>query len=325
MIDTHVHHFDLERFRYPWLEDPECDELRRDYSPEQYRADVGDHGLEGWVHVQAEVDHAADPVQETAWVTTLAEQATRGRRDQRRWRASCSPTCASADLERVLERQCAHPLTRGVRQEAWWDPESTRADIPREDMLSDPAWVRGYRRLADFGLSFDLLAFPRQLQQAAGIFADVPGVPVVLDHFGVPDPDGDPGLETWRAGVAALAQLPHAYVKLSGLSMLGTPRTAERARPVIAELLELFGPRAACSAATSRSSAGRRLPEHVRGVLERAAAICRPPTATRSCRAPPGASTGCSGRHELTLTRLTGSSARSSSIVSASSAFLSGR
>ena len=241
MIDTHVHHFDLERFRYPWLEDPEFDELRRDYSPEQYRADVGDHGLEGWVHVQAEVDHAADPVQETAWVTTLTEQAT----------AAGEPAplaCVvfadlrSADLEQVLERQCAHPLTRGVRHEAWCDPESIRADIPREDMLGDPAWVRGYRRLADFGLSFDLLAFPRQLGQAADIFADVPGVPVVLDHFGVPDPDGDPGLETWRAGVAALARLPHAYAKLSGLSMLGTPRTAERARPVIAELLERFGP-----------------------------------------------------------------------------------
>jgi predicted TIM-barrel fold metal-dependent hydrolase len=241
VIDTHVHHFDLQRFRYPWLEDPEFDELRRDYSPEQYRADAGDHELDGWVHVQAEVDHAADPVQETAWITTLTEQAT----------AAGEPAplaCVvfadlrSADLEQVLERQCAHPLTRGVRHEVWCDPESIRADIPREDMLSDPDWVRGYRKLADFGLSFDLLAFPRQLGQAADIFAGVPGVPVVLDHFGVPDPDGDPGLETWRAGVAALARLPHAYAKLSGLSMLGTPRTAERARPVIAELLELFGP-----------------------------------------------------------------------------------
>jgi len=242
VIDTHVHHFDLQRFHYPWLDGPDVQELRHDYLPEQFRVDVGGLHLEGWVHVQAEVDHAADPVLETEWISDLGRQASAAD-------VTGPLACVvfadlrSAHLERVLERQCAHPLTRGVRQEVWCDPESTRADIPREDMLSDPAWVRGYRRLADFGLSFDLLAFPRQLQQAAEIFADMPDVPVVLDHFGVPDRDGDPGLETWRAGAAALAELPHAHVKLSGLSMLGTPRTAERARPVISELLGLFGPR----------------------------------------------------------------------------------
>jgi predicted TIM-barrel fold metal-dependent hydrolase len=240
VIDTHVHHFDLERFRYPWLEDPEFADLRHDYSPEQYRADVGDHGLEGWVHVQAEVDHAADPVQETAWVTTLAQQASAA--------SETAPVACvvyadlrDPEVERLLERHCAYRLTRGVRQEAWSDPASTRADIPREDLLGDPDWVRGYRRLEDFGLSFDLLVFPRQLQQAASVVADVPGVPVVLDHLGVPDPDADPGLEMWRAGVATLAQLPHAHVKLSALSMLGNPRRADSVRSVIAELLELFG------------------------------------------------------------------------------------
>lgn len=241
MIDAHVHHFDLERFRYPWLDHAEFAELRRDYSPEQYRDDVRDVGLEGWVHVQAEVDHASDPVRETEWVAGLAERAGAAGLTGP---LACVVYADLRDpaLERVLERHCAHPLTRGVRQEAWFDPESTRADIPREDMLTDPAWVRGYRTLADFGLTFDLVALPRQADQAAAIFADVPGVPVVLDHLGMPDPDGDPGLETWHAGVSALARLPHAYVKLSGLSLLGNPRRADRVRSVLAELLELFGP-----------------------------------------------------------------------------------
>ena len=242
VIDTHVHHFDLERFRYPWLEDPEFAVLRRDYDPTQYRADAGAAGLEGWVHVQAEVDHEADPVDETAWVTTLAEQA-RAAGETAPLACVVYAELRDPEVERTLERHCAYALTRGVRQEAWSDPASTRADIPREDLLGDPEWVRGYRRLEDFGLSFDLLVFPRQLQQAAAVIADVPGVPVVLDHLGVPDPEADPGLETWRAGVAALAQLPHAHVKLSALSMLGNPRRTDRVRPVLAELLELFGPR----------------------------------------------------------------------------------
>lgn len=97
--------------------------------------------------------------------------------------------------------------------------------------------------LADFGLSFDLLVWPSQLQSAAAIAGDAPGVPVVLEHLGLPDPARDRGLETWRAGVAALAALPHAHVKLSAFSLLGNMRTQEKVREVVGELLELFGPK----------------------------------------------------------------------------------
>jgi predicted TIM-barrel fold metal-dependent hydrolase len=241
MIDTHVHHWQLGRFRYPWLEHPDFEALRADYLPADYRADTGGVQVAGWVHVQAEVDHALDPVDETAWVSALAEQA----------RAAGVPgplACVvyadlrAPDLQDVLARHCRYPLTRGVRQEAWFDPASTRADIPREDLLSDPDWVEGYAALAEPGLSFDLLVWPAQLPQAAAIAAENPGVPVVLEHLGLPDPARDPGLDTWRAGVAALAALPHASVKLSAVSLLGTPRDVQRVREVVDELLELFGP-----------------------------------------------------------------------------------
>jgi predicted TIM-barrel fold metal-dependent hydrolase len=195
----------------------------------------------GRVHVQAEVDHALDPVAETAWVSTLAEEA----------RSAGLPgplACVvyadlrAADLRDVLARHLRFPLTRGVRQEAWFDPVSTRADIPREDLLGDPAWREGYAALADFGLSFDLLVWPSQLPQAAELAAENTDVPVVLEHLGLPDPAHDRGLETWRAGVAALAALPRACVKLSAFSLLGAPRDPQRVREVVDELLELFGP-----------------------------------------------------------------------------------
>ena len=75
MIDTHVHHFDLEQFRYPWLDDPEFGSLRGDYLPTDYRAEDANTQLDGWVHVQAEVDHGIDPVRENhvagrAWLLT---------------------------------------------------------------------------------------------------------------------------------------------------------------------------------------------------------------------------------------------------------------
>ena len=241
MIDTHVHHWELGRFRYPWLDDAAFDDLRKDYFPADYRADAAEMPVDGWVHIQAEVDHQLEPVAETAWVESLAEEAS----------AAGLPgplACVvyadlrAANVRDLLSRHCSYPLTRGVRQEAWFDPGSTRADIPREDLLSDPAWQEGYRALAEFGLSFDLLVWPTQLPRVAAIAADNPAVPLVLEHLGLPDPFRDPGLRTWRAGVAILAQLPQACVKLSAFSWLGNPRDEQAVRRVASELLEVFGP-----------------------------------------------------------------------------------
>ncbi|MBO0769916.1 MAG: amidohydrolase family protein [Actinobacteria bacterium] len=241
LIDAHVHHLDLDRFRYPWLEHPDFRALRAGYPPAGYLADTAGTPVAGWVHVQAEVDHALDPVAETGWVSALAEEA----------RAAGVPgplgcvvyaDLRAPDLPGLLARHTRYPLTRGVRQETWFDPASTRADIPRRDLLSDPAWREGYAALAGFGLSFDLLAWPSQLPQAAAIAAAAPDVPVVLEHLGLPDPARDRGLKTWRAGVAALAGLRHACVKLSAFSLLGSPPDTPRVREVVGELLELFGP-----------------------------------------------------------------------------------
>lgn len=251
MIDAHVHHWQLDRFSYPWLNDPTFDQIRSDYLPDDHRAGAAGMAVEGWVHVQAEVDHRLDPVAETVWVASLADQAGRG--------GVAGPVACvvyadlrAANLGDVLTRHRVYPLTRGVRQEAWFDARSTRADIPRENLLRDPAWRRGYRMLAEFGMSFDLLVWPRQLREAADIAAEVPDVPIVLEHLGLPDPAGDPGLRSWRAGVTTLAELPHACVKLSAFSWLGNPVDRPAVRAVVGELIELFGP--------SRCMAGSNFP-----------------------------------------------------------------
>jgi predicted TIM-barrel fold metal-dependent hydrolase len=84
VIDAHVRHRELGRFRYPWLDAPEFAALRTDYRPADYRADADGVPLEGWVHIQAEVDHDEDPVAETACVAELADDAvSRSRVDPR--------------------------------------------------------------------------------------------------------------------------------------------------------------------------------------------------------------------------------------------------
>lgn len=114
----------------PWMDDPAFDDLRKDYLPADYRADAAKASVEGWIHIQAEIDHQLDPVAETEWVGSLAEEGSTS--------GAPSPLACivyadlrAADLHDVLSRHCRYPLTRGVRQEAWFDPASTRADILR--------------------------------------------------------------------------------------------------------------------------------------------------------------------------------------------------
>jgi predicted TIM-barrel fold metal-dependent hydrolase len=86
------------------------------------------------------------------------------------------------------------------------------------------------------------VVWPHQLPQATELAARSPDVPVVLEHLGLPNPGEDPDLRTWRAGIRALAELPHAYAKLSAFSLLGTPHGGARVHEVVEALLDAFGP-----------------------------------------------------------------------------------
>ena len=225
MIDTHVHHWELGRFRYPWLDDTAFDDLRKDYFPPDYRADAAEMPVDGWVHIQAEVDHQLDPVAETAWVESLAEEAS----------AAGLPgplACVvytdlrAANVRDLLSRHCSYPLTRGARQEAWFDPGSTRADIPRglaqrsglAGRLSSPGGVRTLIRSAGLAHS-----------AAAGrpIAADNPAVPLVLEHLGLPDPPATrvcvPGGLVWRSWLS-FRRPASSYRRSAGSAIRATNR-----------------------------------------------------------------------------------------------------
>lgn len=241
IVDSHLHLWDLGRFAYPWLSDPDCADLRADYLPADWRADAQAVDIAATVHVQAEIDHAVDPVEETAWLDSLAAA---GGADG----APVPTVCVgyadlrAPDLDDVLDRHQRYPLFRGIRQEAWYDPYSTRADLPRHNLLDDPAWVAGLRRLAARQLTFDLLVWPHQLVRAAEIFRELPQLPVVLEHAGLPPPD--PGYrEQWRDGMRWFAaQVPWAVLKLSALRSVSPTWSVVELRPVVREAIEIFGP-----------------------------------------------------------------------------------
>lgn len=238
VVDTHIHFWDLDVLPYPWLDDVE-EELRSNYLPQDLLADMSPNssGVDviATVHVQAEVDHAIDPALETRWLAELAE--TTG-----------MPTAAigyadlrAPDLGEVLDRHAEHEIFRGIRQEAWFDPESTRADVPRFNLLDDPAWRNGLRALDERGLVFELLVWQSQLDQASRMLAELPGVTTVVEHTGLPiDPEHR---ASWRTDLAEFARrVPRSALKISGLAFVDPAWTPAVVDPLIRESIQLFGP-----------------------------------------------------------------------------------
>ncbi len=240
-IDAHIHLWDVDRLRYPWLAPPysasglagSVEPIAKSYLPEHYRNDARGWNMIGAVHIDAGAD-PGDALAETEWLTGLAAK------DDFPTAIVAFAPLNDTNIEALLEKQAAHSRVRGIRHIANWHSESYYSYTPA-NLLDDPSWERGYSALARHGLSFDLQAYPAQLEQAARIAERHDGIPVILNHCGMPIPARDPGRTEWRRGMAAFAQLSNASVKISGFGITDHGWTTESIRPYVLEAIDMFG------------------------------------------------------------------------------------
>jgi L-fuconolactonase len=89
-------------------------------------------------------------------------------------------------------------------------------DEPDDRFMVTAAFHDGIACLKDFGLTYDILIYPRQLPAAIELVARFPDQPFVLDHIAKPPiRTGAPSL--WAKDVNEIAKCENVYCKLSGL------------------------------------------------------------------------------------------------------------
>ena len=243
IADAHHHLWDLENYRYPWLQEPvehfagDYSDIRRTYLIGDLYRDAAEFELSKSVHLQAEFDHS-DPVGETAWLQSVHDDpASRGLPS-----AAVAYADFEADnVEEVLARHCEYSVMRGVRYMLNYGDEPTMRFAHRDGLMQDPKWLSGYRQLAKFGLSFDCQIWPWQLQEAARLAGDNPDIPVILNHTGMPIGRDQSGMNEWREGLNALAANGNASAKISGLGMLDRDWNSERIKPFVLDTIDAFG------------------------------------------------------------------------------------
>tara|TARA_R110001606_G_scaffold199124_1_gene346757 strand:- start:1495 stop:2412 length:918 start_codon:yes stop_codon:yes gene_type:complete len=242
IIDAHQHFWDLERNYLPWLcDDPmipfrygDYSAIRRNYLPEDYRRDTTNYRVVGSVFIETEWD-AKTPVQETRWVHELAEReglpsvmVAQARLDQ-------------PNIEDVLAAHCAYPRVRGIRHKPRAAPSPNAVETGAPGSMGDPAWRRGFARLAAHDLSFDLQSPWWHFHEAADLAAAHPDTTIIINHTGLPADRSEEGLQGWRKAMAQVAYHSNVKVKISGIGVQGADWTAEANRRIVLETIELFG------------------------------------------------------------------------------------
>lgn len=227
IVDAHLHLWDPERFRMPWLDGDAT--LERPYGPDKYAAHTAGLPIEAMVYLQVDVEPAYGLL-EAAWVAALA-------RDEPRLRAivAWAPIEHGRRARAYLDALVAtSPLITGVRRILQGEPDPA--------FCLRPDFVEGVRLLPEYGLSFDICIYHHQLPGAIELARRCPETRFMLDHIGKPDIRTG-AIEPWRAQIAELAALPNVSCKISGVATEADHAswTAETIAPYIAHALEAFG------------------------------------------------------------------------------------
>jgi L-fuconolactonase len=194
-IDAHQHFWRYSPGEYPWIQ-PDWP-IRRSFLPADLAPLLEAAGLEGSVAVQAR-----QTLEETRWLLELADpspliKGVVGWVDLR-----------APDVEDQLRRFASHPKFVGVRHVVQDEPDD-------RFMLGDD-FQRGIGKLRPFGLTYDILVFPRQLPAAIELARAFPEQPFVLDHLAKPRiAQGE--ISPWRELMFDLAKEPNVFCKISGL------------------------------------------------------------------------------------------------------------
>ena len=198
--------------------------LRRDHLPSDLVPHLGAAGITSTVAVQAR-----QTLEESRWLLGLADEYP-----------FIGGVVGWVDLnsERVgeqLEPFAQHPKFRGVRHVVH--------DEADDEFMLRPSFLNGLSHLEEFGLTYDLLLFPRHLPIAREVVKKFPDQPFILDHIAKPAVRSG-AMEPWARDLQRLAVLPNVFCKISGLVTEAhwDSWEAQTFEPYVEVVLNAFGP-----------------------------------------------------------------------------------
>lgn len=194
-IDAHQHFWHYDPVRDSWITD-EMAVLQRDFLPDDLRPVLEVHDVHGTVAVQADQSE-----KETHFLLQLAESHS-FIRGVVGWVDLLAP-----NLGERLEHFSQSKRLCGFRH---------IAQAEADDFLARKDVARGIGRLSDFGFTYDILVYHRQLPAAVSLVEKLPDTRFVIDHLAKPAiKEGE--TEPWATHMRELAEHLNVWCKVSGM------------------------------------------------------------------------------------------------------------
>ena len=196
-IDAHQHFWNYDPQQYPWIQRDWP--IRKSFLPEDLKPLLDQAGFDGCVAVQAR-----QTLEETIWLLGLAKQHPfiTGVVGWINLLADSSMAIAY-QLERIDRAKLV-----GVRHVV--------QDEPDDNFMLRSDFLTGISALREYGLTYDILIFPRQLPAAIQLVRKFPDQPFVLDHIAKPLIRSGQ-IKEWETHIRELATAPNVFCKISGL------------------------------------------------------------------------------------------------------------
>jgi len=221
-IDAHQHFWIYNQEEYKWI-DASMVKLRRNFLPSHLNKELKKNDIDFCVTVQAR-----QTLQETKWLLELAQnnsfiKGVVGWVDLK-----------SNSVEQDLEQFAAYKKFKGVRH-VLQDEDDDRYML-RTD------FKQGLSQLKKFGLTYDILIFPRHIKYTCVLVDQFPQQKFIIDHLSKPlIKDGK--IESWKKDMQELAKADNVFCKLSGMVTEANWKSwkQEDFVPYMETLLEIFG------------------------------------------------------------------------------------
>ena len=194
-IDSHQHFWKFDPVRHAWI-DSSMQNIAKDFLPKDLKPLLETNLMDGCIAVQADQSET-----ETEFLLKLAEENS-FIKGVVGW-----VDLSAEDLSQRLEVFSKNPLFKGVRHVLQAEKEGF--------MLRDP-FLRGISELKNFSLTYDILIYPNQLEEARVLIEKNPDQPFVLDHLAKPYIKQQK-IKNWASDIKELAKYKNVYCKLSGM------------------------------------------------------------------------------------------------------------
>ena len=195
IIDAHQHLWKYDPVRDHWIEDS-MEVLRKDFLPKDLKPILDANGVAGCIAVQADQSE-----KETEFLLKCAQEnpflkGVVGWVD-----------LMAGNVEERLANYSRNEYFKGVRH---------IVQAEKDDFLINKDFQNGVGKLSQYGLSYDLLIYPRQFPATLEMVEKFPNQIFVLDHIAKPSVSEKLDAE-WVKNILLLSKHENVFCKISGM------------------------------------------------------------------------------------------------------------